>query len=209
VMEVPPKVVVPPTFVWTREVERAWAAHGIDCVVTPGWRYTKRDGHGLPAGDEGPLLNGDGAGGITYLVRTDYFEPARGRDASYALRALDRAAAEGRPALLENHRDNFIGDPSTCQSSLRELDRLYREALVRHPDLRFLSTWELGRILQARDPEWLITVLPERLGFCWARLRHSGRLWKWMSLTGLAPVCGWIAGLCGVTWAKMPSSSGT
>lgn len=208
VMGVKPTVVVPPTFVWSLEVERAWADHGIKCIVTPGWRYTNRNGCGLPGGDEGPILNGDSAGDITYLVRTDYFEPARGRDARYALQALDRAVAEGRPALLENHRDNFIRDVSTCKHSLRELDTLYREALAKHRDLRFLSTGELGRILQTRDPGWLITAASERLPFFWGRLRHSGRPWKLMSLTGLVGVCALIARLCGVSLAKMPRSSG-
>jgi hypothetical protein len=69
----PPRVVVPPTFVWTREVERAWAAQGLECIVTPGWRYTCRNAGGLPGGDEGPIANGDRFGAVTYLARTDYF----------------------------------------------------------------------------------------------------------------------------------------
>ncbi len=106
----PPRVVVPPTFVWTREVERAWAAQGLECIVTPGWRYTCRNADGLPGGDEGPIANGDRSGAVTYLARTDYFEPARGRDAEHALRCLGDARAQGRPCVLENHRDNFIGE---------------------------------------------------------------------------------------------------
>lgn len=179
-----PKVVVPPTFVWTREVESAWAAQGIECIVTPGWRYTGRNAHGMPDGDEGPIVNGDRSGNVTYLARTDYFEPRRGRDAAYALRALARAAVEGRVCLLENHRDNFIAQPD--QQSMAELDKLYRKALKRHADLRFLSSSELGAVLRNRDPRWLILSIRERLPFIWQRLRHAGQLWKLMRLTGLA-----------------------
>ena len=39
--------------------ERAWADHGIEIVVTPGWRYTGRDAQGQPNGDEGPIVNGE------------------------------------------------------------------------------------------------------------------------------------------------------
>lgn len=194
---VPPKVVVPPTFVWTRETELAWADQGLECIVTPGWRYTFRNVQGLPAGDEGPIVNGDRAGRLIYLARTDYFEPARGRDAAHALRVLGRALAEGRPCLLENHRDNFINDPQMRQHSLVELDKVYREALAQHADLRFLSSWELGHILRDRDPQWLITSFPERLPFLWERLRHAGRLWKLMALTGLAAIAGLIVRLFG------------
>lgn len=182
----PPAVVVPPTFVWTRDVERAWAAAGVEFVVTPGWRSTQRNAKGLPDGDEGPIVNGDRADGLTYLVRTDYFEPARGRDATYALHALTKAVAEGQPCVLENHRDNFIAGAEQCRRSLDELDALCAGALRQHPGLRFLSTVELGRILRSGDPQWIVHSWRERLPFFWQRLRHSGRLWKLMRLTGLA-----------------------
>nr|MCU0970192.1 hypothetical protein [Rubrivivax sp.] len=135
----PARVVVPPTFVWTREVERAWAAAGVEFVVTPGFRSTRRDAAGLPDGDEGPIANGDRDGPITYLVRSDYFEPVRGRGAEHALRALDRAVAEGRPCILENHRDNFIFDEAQCRRSLEELDALLAGALSRHTGVRSRS----------------------------------------------------------------------
>lgn len=181
-----PKVVVPPTFVWTRATEQAWANHGLQCIVTPGWRYTRRNADGLPDGDEGPIVNGDQADGLTYLARTDYFEPARGRDAVHALRALDRATAEGRPCVLENHRDNFIGDLHTRERSLRELGKLYRDALARHSDLRFISSWQLGCILRTHDAQWLRARTWDRAPYLWARLQRTGRLWKLMTLTGLA-----------------------
>ncbi len=181
-----PAVVVPPTFVWTREVERAWAAAGVEFVVTPGWRSTMRNAAGLPDGDEGPILNGDRTGGVTYLVRTDYFEPVRGRDAAYALRALATAVTEGHPCILENHRDNFVFDAQQCQRSLTELDALCSGALRQHPEVRFLPTLELGRILRDRDPQWVATAWRERLPFVWQRVRRSGRSWKLMRLSGLA-----------------------
>lgn len=180
-----PKVVVPPTFVWTRVVEAAWADQGIECVVTPGWRYTCRDGRGQPAGDEGPIDNGGRSGRLTYLVRTDFFEPSRGRDAAHALRALDLSASQGHACLLENHRDNFFGDERTVQYSLVELDALYRDALTRHVSVRFLSSWELARILRDRDALWVIKGLRERLPFLWARVQNTGRAWKLASFTGL------------------------
>jgi hypothetical protein len=187
VIGVPPSVVVPPTFVWTRETERAWAAQGIECVSTPGWRYTFRSVDGLPAGDEGPIANGDHAFGLNYLSRSDYFEPARGRDARYALAALQRATSMGQPCLLENHRDNFIGDPPTREASLRELDKLCREALLAHADLRFLSSLALARILRRQDQDWLM-VGPEKVPMIWMRFRQAGRPRKLMAMATLAAV---------------------
>lgn len=195
IMGAPPKVVVPPTFVWTVDVERAWAASGIECVVTPGWRYTLRDAKGLPGGDEGPLVNGDRAGPIGYLARYDYFEPVRGRDAVHALAALERAVAEGRPCVLENHRDNFIGEPAARQHSLSELDRLLHEALARYPDLRFMSSWELHRVLRDRDADWLVASRWRRVPALWQRFRRAGRPFRLARFTGAAALAALTARL--------------
>lgn len=181
-----PAAVVPPTFVWTAAIERAWAGHGVEFLATPGWRFVCRDQRGRPSGDEGPFANGDRNGALTYLVRTDYFEPLRGRDAGYALRALGAATSEGRACVLENHRDNFIGDKAGLKASLRELDTLCSGALQENPDLRFMSTEEFGRIVRDLDPEWVQRAWLERLPYVWQRLRHSGRLWKLMRVTGFA-----------------------
>jgi hypothetical protein len=186
----PPAIVVPPTFVWTREVESAWAAQGIGCIVTPGWRYTSRDGTGAPTGDEGPIANGDRAQGITYLARSDYFEPHRGRGAAHALAVLRQCVHEGRACLLENHRDNFVGEPGRSQRSCAELDRLLREAKSAHPGLRWLSTAELLEVLHTRDPAWLVDAWRERLPYLWRRLGSSGRPWKLLRLAGAA----WLGG---------------
>ncbi len=179
-----PAVVVQPTFVWTRAVERAWSSCGIGFVVTPGWRYPMRDGQGQPASAEGPIVNGDRDEGITHLARCDYFEPVRGRDARHALGVLERCAVEGRLCILENHRDNFVSDPEAGRRSLGELDELMREATAGHSELRSLSTQEAGVVLRERDPRWLIARRHERLPFVWRRLAGTGRLWKLLTASG-------------------------
>jgi len=184
----PPGIVVPPTFVWTKAVEAAWDAAGLKGVVTPGWRYPLRNAQGLPDGDEGPITSGDRVEGLCYLVRSDYFEPARGRDARYALAAFERAVMQGRPCILENHRDNFIQGPVACENSLRQLDALVAGALARESALRVLSTCEFERILREADPAWICAALKDRIPFLWARLRHSGRPWKLMRWCGLVAV---------------------
>lgn len=181
-----PQGVVPPTFVWTREVETAWAARGLRYVVTPGWRYPCRGRDGLPAGDEGPFVNGDVSSGLTCIVRCGYFEPMRGRGSEHAIAALAKAAAEGRACVLENHRANFIGDAAVRRRSIEELELLLGQVPARFPGLRFMSTAELAAVLAARDPAWLVGRWRERWPFVWQRLRAAGRLWKLLRLTGLA-----------------------
>jgi hypothetical protein len=187
-----PTLVVPPTFVWTPVVERAWAANGVDCVITPGCRYTSRAADGTSVDDGAQFANGDNAGGVTYLVRYDYFEPARGRDAAHALRALQSATAEGRPCVLENHRVNFCGDAAMHAHSLKELEKLVAGALQLMPTVRFLSSADLYRVMKTQDRHWLRRGLLERFPFQWQRLRKTGRLWKLLKFSGATLPGEWL-----------------
>jgi hypothetical protein len=181
-----PRVAVPPTFVWTEAVERAWAREGIEFVVTPGLRSACRDASGLPACDSGTLRNGQRGAGVTYVVRDDYFEPERGHRAERALAALANKREQGRACLLETHRSNFIGDAAVAGEAANELDRLLVEALGRHPALCFLSTEELGRAMRQNDPDWIEQRLLPRIHAWRARVRRLGPFWRMARLTGLA-----------------------
>ncbi len=201
----PPCVVVPPTFVWTTEVEDAWATRGVTWVVTPGCRYTARDQRGDVGGKEGSWFNGQRRGGTRYVVRTDYFEPKKGRNANHALAALARDAAQARPCILENHRDNFCRGKEASSHAENELESLLQRALAVHRNLRFLSTAELCAILDRCDQRWIATSPRDRLPVLLERLRRSGRLWKLMRLSGLA----WLGAHAIQTLARMQPSPRT
>lgn len=181
----PPRVAVPNTFVWTADVERAWAASGVRFVVTPGTRYTARDAQGRLLGDKRTLRNAQqGAAGITYLVRDVYFEPARGHVPHKVVADIRVRAALGRPALIESHRANYLGSQAAASfSALHELLRLMVEHL---PRVRFISTQALGEAMLAADPELVEQRFAARW-MVWVRralvLPRFGRLAR---LTGLA-----------------------
>lgn len=182
----PARVVVPPTFLWTAEVERAWSAMGVEFVVTPGRRYNCRDERGRPGCIDAAMHNGERGEGVTYIVRDDYFEPERGHDAATALDALARKQREGRACLLETHRSNFIGDAAVVERAFTALDDLYRSALMRYSTLRFLSTEELGRALRDGDPAWVVAEWRQRLPAWSARLREVEGFWRLARLSGLS-----------------------
>lgn len=180
----PPRVAVPPTFVWTPAVERAWAARGVRCIVTPGRRHEGRDARGLPA--PGPmLLNGErAAGGARYLVRDVYFEPARGHRPEAALRAILARARQGRPALVETHRDNYVGEGAAgACAALDCLLGLVRDHL---PGVRFLPPEDLALALGRGPASELAAASPAvRLGAWAARVRALpgiGRRLRWSGL---------------------------
>jgi len=189
-----PVIAVPTTFVWNNVVERAWAAHGVSCVITPGTRFESRDGQGRPKGDGKVILNGErGEGNVMYLVRDKYFEPKLGHRAEKGMDALALQSTCGRPTLLETHRFNFLGDPAQSIAALAELNRLLVEARAHYSKLRFLSTHDIAEAIVSQDMS-LITIVPRARVHAWlARISKISRFWKLARLTGLV-VPLWLLG---------------
>ncbi len=181
----PPRVVVPPTFAWNPVVEKAWADAGVRVIVTPGQRYEARDHAGALIANGGPILNGQaGAGGVMYVVRDDYFEPALGHMAEKGLAAMQIKSRMGRPTLLETHRFNFVDDPDVADAALNELDGLIAGALQRFPDVIFTSTEQLAHRMSIADTSLVEVNVMRRIAVWLLRSREVPRLWKLAWLTG-------------------------
>lgn len=190
VFECAPDVAVPNTFVWNDGIERAWAAHGVRVVVTPGWRYEGRDAAGRLCPPTRRIRNGEtGSGDITYVVRDVYFEPLRGHRAEDVIAALMRKDAEGRPLLLETHRENFIGEPAARAAALIELGRALRMALAFRPDTRFMTTAELAEAL--RNAATPLRERRRRRFAAWcARVSSEPDIGRLLKYSGLGAVLG-------------------
>lgn len=181
----PPRVVVPPTFVWNPVIEKAWSDAGVRVIVTPGQHYEARDQAGALIATGGPVLNGQaGAGGVVYVVRDDYFEPALGHMAEKGLAAMEIKTRLGRPTLLETHRFNFVDDPDVADAAISELDGLLAGALQRFPDIIFMSTEQLAHRMGIADASLVEADAMRRMPVWLLRLREVPRLWKLAWLTG-------------------------
>ena len=181
-----PEVAVPPTFIWTPAVERAWAAAGVRVVVTPGRRYVGRDTADRPVPEAIRFHNAEHSPcGPVYLVRDDFFEPALGHRVERGMAAVATKTELGRPTLLETHRANFLGDGTKALPALTELDRLLSEALKRWPALRFMSSAQLARHY-AEHSDLIETRLLPRLHVSILRLAHIPRLRKLSLASGVA-----------------------
>jgi len=146
---------VAPSYHWTDGVEKAWWADGVRYVQTgplqmyPTARGMRRRAH---------FLGQRRAVGGLYLLRNCTFEPSTveidwlGR----CLRAVARAFRFGRPAVVCAHRVNFIGSivPANRDRGLNLLGQLLRAVVKRWPDVNFLSSPELGCLIErgAGDP---------------------------------------------------------
>lgn len=181
-----PEVAVPPTFLWNDVLEQTWARHGVHFLVTPGIRYCSRDAQGGLVSDRDSIVNGQhGHSGITYLVRDDYFEPARGHRADLAIAAVARKAHLGRPALLEMHRFNFIAETGGQDSSFDELRKLLSGLIPALPTVRFMSTLELARHMAEHAPGLVETRIRQRIRFWLNRINEIPRFRKLALVSGL------------------------
>jgi hypothetical protein len=187
-----PTVAVPTTFVWTDAVERGWARAGVRVVVTPGVRNESRNAKGEVVETTARFFNGErGPEGAIYVVRDAYFEPALGHTSEDAMTALRAKALAARPALLEMHRFNFLGETRQEQHALDELTGLLKAALSAFPGLRFMSTAELAQ--QYREQSALVEGrVGARFHFFIRRLAGVSRLRKLAWATGAA-LPAWLA----------------
>ncbi len=181
-----PRVAVPMTFVWTDAVETAWAQAGVRCVVTPGRRLTRREADATPGGADKVISNGERThGGMVYVVRDVYFEPALGHTPQQLVDGLRRKWNAHRPCLVEMHRFNFL-DEGKLEDRLQALEAAMEQALVALPDLRFLSTENLAAAFADNDPAWVARDFPTRMKAWLARIRELPRFRKLCVLSGLA-----------------------
>lgn len=179
---VAPRVVVPPTFVWTEEVEQIWAGLGVEVVVTPGTRYPARGKDGGLVSDGAILCNGQHlCNGMVAAVRNGYYEPRLGHDVDEALRAFEGNVRCARPTLLESHGFNYVGEEDA--GGLHGLADLLERLKERYPGIRFVSTVELMRELKEKSGNRQVP-LRSRLSIVAARLLAVWSLHRWRLLTG-------------------------
>lgn len=205
-----PTVAVPNTFVWNDDVERAWIAAGVTCIVTPGRRFEGRDAGGGLQAPTRLLRNGDrsAVGAATYIVRDDYFEPIRGHRAEQVWEAVARKVALGRPTLLETHRESFIVSPEARRNALRETERALRGVLERHPHARFLPTARLAAQFNEPESALFAQALAIRLSVFVQRLQHDAEFARFLKFSGLRwPLRGLARLVQGVTHGRFSATS--
>jgi hypothetical protein len=90
-----------------------------------------------------------------FLTRNAFFEPnAPGKDwVTSCLEDIHYAFLWKKPAVISSHRTNYIGtlDPKNRKLGLEKLEDLLREVLKKWPDVEFITSTELGRILSKRS----------------------------------------------------------
>jgi len=143
-------------FIWSSKLNRALSDEGVRYLQ--GMKYQVL-----------PLLNGNrrkmirhylgerNEFGQYYLVRNCTFEPSF-NDAGLSsvgecLKGITTAFFWNKPAIISSHRVNFVGflDADNRDRNLRILETVLREILKRWPDVEFMTSDTLGRVIESKN----------------------------------------------------------
>lgn len=126
--------------------------YGIDFMYSSKWhpipvkpgKYEKRFNY----------LGKENYAGQVFITRNAFFEPSQG-DAACVLnciRDIEMAFRFGKPAIISSHRVNYIGalEQENRKRGLTMLTELLTIICKRWPEVEFLTTEQLGRIIQNR-----------------------------------------------------------
>jgi len=75
----------------------------------------------------------------------------KGKDwVNSCLNDIDMAFRWNKPAIISSHRVNYIGalDPGNRENGLSQLKQLLKEVVSRWPDVEFMTSAELGDLIQ-------------------------------------------------------------
>lgn len=95
--------------------------------------------------------------GIKYITRNCIFEPSSGgKDwVDSCLCDIKSSFRWKKPAIISSHRVNYIGvhDTSNREKGLKELHRLLSSIVKAWPDVEFMSTVQLGNLMNSKESE--------------------------------------------------------
>ena len=89
--------------------------------------------------------------GITYITRNCFFEPNQYHKdwIDSCLFDIKVAFNLNKPAIISSHRTNYIGAlyPENRDNGIRQLDLLLKAIMKSWPDVRFMTTPEIGKLI--------------------------------------------------------------
>jgi len=143
-------------YVWFNQIEKVLKENGVEYIQSNRFQLEptlKNRGHRLMkkfhyTGQKNKYNQ-------IYLVRNIHFEPSQRiykDDVGECLKRINIAFKLRKPAIISSHRLNFIGsiDPENSKRNLLLLKELLTQIKKLWPDVEFLSSDELGRLITKR-----------------------------------------------------------
>lgn len=141
---------IAPFCAWTDKVEKIWSTIGVKYIQGSYCQHVVSD-HGIDYIKH--YIGERSRYGSLHLVRNCSFEPASNLNNDIlpkTLAQIKRAFKLGIPAIVSTHRVNYIGSilEANRKRGLSQLEKLLDEVLTAWPDVHFLSSAELGYMIE-------------------------------------------------------------
>lgn len=140
------KSFIPPNYIFPIELEKILSENGVRYIQSNALIKDNLNG------DRNVFLGERNDNDQIYLTRNCVFEPSVNLKEDWVnktLKDIDKAFKNNSPAIICSHRVNFIGGvvEENRNSSLKQLDSLLNEILNRWSDVEFMSSDELGELI--------------------------------------------------------------
>lgn len=143
----------PTTYTWSPKIDPCLVRHGVKYIQST---FQQK----IPIGDDnGVKVSYRGfqgtrtKAGLIRLFRNCFFEPSTKENYDWVgdcMKRIEIAFRHGKAANICAHRLNFIGsiDSANTDRTLPEFKRLLQEIVKRWPDVEFLTSDQLGEIIE-------------------------------------------------------------
>lgn len=138
------------TYTWNPKIEPNLKINGVKYLQGMVHQHVPIDDDTNFEWKKNNFIGHKSPGGLTYLMRNCYFEPSQnGGDANDCMKRVRIAFRWHKPAIICMHRLNVIGSihEQNRKRNLESLKWLLNQILKEYPDTEFMSSDELGRII--------------------------------------------------------------
>jgi hypothetical protein len=140
-------------YTWNPAIEQTLINNGIKYLQGMVLQKIPIDNDSLFKYKRNNFLGTKSKSGLVYLMRNCYFEPSYNQNFDWVSDCLNRIKIAFRwhkPATISMHRVNIIGviDEKNRLNNLILLKKLLTEIVKRYPEVEFLSSDELGKIIE-------------------------------------------------------------
>lgn len=149
----PSTSIIAPRYVWNSALEKEFKAVGVKHIQTSFYQQEPiKKGYKNTYHYTGQVNKNSG---LNYIVRNAYFEPAYQGTTDWVQATLSKvklAFTFHTPAIISMHRINFVGglDASARELNLSQFKTLLTAIIKQYPDVEFLSSDELGHLIETK-----------------------------------------------------------
>lgn len=147
-------------FVWNAALERKLEQLGIKGIQSATWQNVPVNEGGSFRLKRRIRYTGEkNRFGQVYTVRNCSYEPAYQQNpeacVQQCMEEIDRSFANRKPAVITSHRFNYIGEINlkNAERNLAGLKELLARVVKKYPDVEFVTSSELYRVIQTKDKE--------------------------------------------------------